>query len=111
MAQLICLASSWRPGGRCIAGIDPQTGAWVRPVPFHGGAIPEERIWLNNQPEYEDHARLGAMACPEQAISIIDDDPEAARRFRIVPAGEVAVRLVASDGTATGRPDEVLDPA
>lgn len=32
MAQIICLANSYKSGGRCIAGIDPQTKAWVRPV-------------------------------------------------------------------------------
>jgi len=41
--QLICLANSWRPGGRCIAGIDRATGAWVRPVPPDCDAIPESR--------------------------------------------------------------------
>ncbi len=39
--QLICLANSWRPGGRCIAGIDPETGTWIRPVPRDTDAIPE----------------------------------------------------------------------
>src|SRR5690349_16424769 len=41
--QLICLANSWRPGGRCIAGIDRATGAWIRPVPAETDAIPETR--------------------------------------------------------------------
>jgi hypothetical protein len=41
--QLICLANSWRPGGRCIAGIDRVTGAWIRPVPADNDAIPESR--------------------------------------------------------------------
>ncbi len=41
--QLICLANSWRPGGRCIAGIDRATGAWIRPVPPDTDAIPEAR--------------------------------------------------------------------
>jgi len=33
MARIICLANSVRPGGSCMAGIDLQTGKWVRPVP------------------------------------------------------------------------------
>jgi len=33
MARIICLANSYKHGGRCIAGIDPETGAWIRPVP------------------------------------------------------------------------------
>jgi len=46
--QLICLANSWRPGGRCIAGIDPQTGRWIRPVPQEGNAIPDARCTLGD---------------------------------------------------------------
>lgn len=30
--QIICLANSWKLGERCIAGIDINTGKWVRPV-------------------------------------------------------------------------------
>lgn len=32
MSKIIILANSWRPGGRCIAGINPTTGNWHRPV-------------------------------------------------------------------------------
>ena len=32
MTQLICLANSWKRKGRCIAGIEPTTGQWIRPV-------------------------------------------------------------------------------
>lgn len=35
--DFLCLASSRRSSGRCVAGIDLATGAWVRPVPVHGG--------------------------------------------------------------------------
>lgn len=33
MARIICLANSYKHGGRCIAGIDQDTGKWIRPVP------------------------------------------------------------------------------
>lgn len=34
MARIICLANSYKGGGeRCVAGIDPDTGKWIRPVP------------------------------------------------------------------------------
>ena len=49
MARLICLANSWRPGGRCVAGIDTATGKWVRPIPRQRGAVPEEYTWLNDR--------------------------------------------------------------
>lgn len=31
-SQFLCLAVSRREGGNCIAGIDTDTGAWIRPV-------------------------------------------------------------------------------
>ena len=36
MARIVCLANSYKGGGRrCIAGIDIKTGEWVRPI-SHG---------------------------------------------------------------------------
>ncbi len=32
MTQIICLANSWKFEERCIAGINPTTGRWIRPV-------------------------------------------------------------------------------
>lgn len=32
MKKIICLANSWKRKERCIAGIDLNTGKWVRPV-------------------------------------------------------------------------------
>ncbi|HHT9140929.1 MAG TPA: dual OB domain-containing protein [Candidatus Tripitaka californicus] len=50
MAKIIILANSFRPGGYCMAGIDSQTGDWIRPVPRDGSrAIPKsvaEKIGL-----------------------------------------------------------------
>ena len=42
MARIICLANSRRPHGRCVAGIDMDTGLWVRPILQGHSAIPEE---------------------------------------------------------------------
>jgi hypothetical protein len=40
MARIICLANSYKHGGRCIAGIDVDSGKWIRPVPDgNGGAV------------------------------------------------------------------------
>ncbi len=49
MTRLICLANSRRDGGRCVAGIDVDTGLWVRPLPPRGGAIPEEKTLLGGR--------------------------------------------------------------
>jgi hypothetical protein len=46
---MICLANSWRPGGRCVAGIDVDSGEWVRPIPPGGGAIPEARTIVSGR--------------------------------------------------------------
>lgn len=41
MVSIICLANSWKRGDRCIAGIDPNTGEWIRPVSqLEDGRIP-----------------------------------------------------------------------
>lgn len=37
MARIICLANSFKHGGRCIAGIDIDTQKWIRPVPDGNG--------------------------------------------------------------------------
>jgi len=50
MARLICLANSDRDRDRCIAGIDIETGRWVRPVPHDGSAIPKRRTYVHGSP-------------------------------------------------------------
>lgn len=37
--RMLCLANSRKSGGRCVAGIDLNTGEWVRPVRDNGGAL------------------------------------------------------------------------
>lgn len=38
MTKLIILANSWKKGNRCIAGINPSNGRWVRPC-FEDGEV------------------------------------------------------------------------
>ena len=60
---------------------------WGREVyPLDADGYCEMRL-LEVPPEYEDAARLGAMACPEQAITVIDDDPTAAGPLPVTPGG------------------------
>ena len=57
MAQIICLANSYKGGGqRCIAGIDMRTKEWVRPFNSRGheGAIGNERLIDGNEPKVLD---------------------------------------------------------
>ncbi len=43
MTRIICLANSWKRGDRCIAGINPNTGQWIRPVSdLPDGRVPKE---------------------------------------------------------------------
>jgi len=44
MARIICLANSYKPQGRCIAGIDIDINEWVRPVSRRTKAIHDERF-------------------------------------------------------------------
>ena len=50
MVKMICMANSWRPGGRCVAGIDIETGEWIRPVLRDQNAIPEGATVFGNHP-------------------------------------------------------------
>lgn len=40
LKRLVCLANSYKPGGRCIAGRELPRGAWIRPI----GADPGEAL-------------------------------------------------------------------
>ena len=41
MTRIICLANSLKRSERCIAGIEPATGRWIRPVTAHlDGRVP-----------------------------------------------------------------------
>jgi len=56
MARIICLANSYKHGGRCIAGIEPETGAWIRPVPNtpEQAITPSMRLINGNEPRILD---------------------------------------------------------
>lgn len=43
--KLLCLANSWKEGGRCLAGVKwPELDVWIRPVGRkEGGAVPTNR--------------------------------------------------------------------
>ncbi|MCU0541290.1 MAG: hypothetical protein MUE44_03780 [Oscillatoriaceae cyanobacterium Prado104] len=48
MVRIICLANSWKRGERCIAGINPLKGKWIRPVSdLPDGRIPKEMRQIN----------------------------------------------------------------
>ncbi|MGW8257193.1 MAG: dual OB domain-containing protein [Thermoguttaceae bacterium] len=71
MARLICMANSWRDGGRCLAAIDTASKQWVRPVPAGGGAIPEEKTFLD-----------GKFIAPLDIVDIELDEPTFTTRFQ-----------------------------
>jgi hypothetical protein len=49
MVRMICLANSWRDGGRCVAGISLLSERWIRPIPPGGGPIPDERTPIDGR--------------------------------------------------------------
>jgi hypothetical protein len=52
MTQIICLANALKYGDRCIAGIDPNTGQWIRPISelADGQITPEMRLIDGQEP-------------------------------------------------------------
>lgn len=65
MAKIVCLANSFKRGGRCIAGIDLKTNRWIRPIGRGDeGAIGRERLINGEEPELLDIVELplGAIA-------------------------------------------------
>ncbi len=58
MTQIICLANSFKLKERCIAGINPQTGQWIRPVCDRyskDGRVPRDiRLIEGKEPELLD---------------------------------------------------------
>jgi len=55
MARIICLANSFKRGGRCVAGIDLETNKWVRPIgQGYEGAIGSERLIDGTEPKLLD---------------------------------------------------------
>ncbi|MEA5536330.1 dual OB domain-containing protein [Crocosphaera sp. XPORK-15E] len=52
MTQIICLANSRKHEERCIAGINPQTGRWIRPIYSQypdDGRVPQEIRFINGE--------------------------------------------------------------
>ncbi|WP_186708803.1 dual OB domain-containing protein [Euhalothece natronophila] len=50
LTSIICLANSWKHGDRCIAGINLQTGCWVRPISsLEDGRIPLSMRLINGK--------------------------------------------------------------
>ena len=61
MTQIICLANSWKHKGRCIAGVEPTTGRWIRPV----SNLDDGRIPINFQKvNYKDVGLLDIIEIP-----------------------------------------------
>ncbi|AFZ55948.1 dual OB domain-containing protein [Anabaena sp. PCC 7938] len=55
--KIICLANSWKNKERCIAGIDLDTGNWIRPVcdQYDDGRVPRNiRLVAGREPELLD---------------------------------------------------------
>lgn len=50
MTQIICLANSWKNKERCIAGINPDTSKWIRPVSkLDDGRVPSSSRLIDGQ--------------------------------------------------------------
>lgn len=65
---IVCLANSWKHGDRCIAGLDPNTGEWIRPVShLNDGRVPKQmRLIDGEEPQLLDLLK----------IPLADDGPD-----------------------------------
>lgn len=92
MTQIICLANSWKRGDRCIAGINPATGQWIRPVSnLPDGRVPKQiRLIGRTEPALLDTLEIPlAKTGPDfgfenENLSIL---PGVWQRGRQVPSG------------------------
>ena len=71
MARIVCLANSFKDAGRCLAGIDLDTGQWVRPVPAGGGGVPTDWVTIG-----------GAELRPLDIIEVNLDPAPVATRYQ-----------------------------
>jgi hypothetical protein len=65
--DFVCLASSWKHNGRCVAGIT-RSGEWIRPVsPEPDGTLYSQHYILNDgsEPATLDVIRIDAFRAPE----------------------------------------------
>ena len=60
LTSIICLANSWKHGDRCIAGINPETGRWIRPISdLEDGRIPRSmRLLEGKEPQLLDMIQI-----------------------------------------------------
>jgi len=65
--EIICLANSFKHQGRCIAGIDRQSGRWVRPI----SSCDDGRIPTNNR--YIPVHRIGVLDILRIPVCDIND--------------------------------------
>ena len=88
---MLCLANSWKYGGRCVAGILPD-GSWVRPVSdTEDGSLPASACQLDEGTSARplDVVRL-SLAGPDRRLHqpenwLITDEPWQLLRRREVP--------------------------
>jgi hypothetical protein len=78
MTLMICLANSFRDGGRCVAGVDLETAEWIRPVPPGGGAIPVSETVIEGRP-------LSILDVVELTVESARMDTEFQRENRVMP--------------------------
>ena len=72
--RIVCLANSYKPGGRCVAGKellpDGTIGGWVRPV------LSTEEGGVGNERFYEDETDPEPKVLDIMAVPLIGHDPQ-----------------------------------
>jgi len=106
--RMICLANSFKDGGRCIAGIDTATGMWVRPVIEHGGSVPQSKTYvkagrfpfIKRQLAPLEIVEIDVKPCPTIQQFQCENQIIAGWRWRIVGREKPGNLLKYCDGTA-----------
>jgi hypothetical protein len=83
--QIICLANSWKYGDRCIAGIELQTGQWIRPV---SSEFPEDGRVPRNIRVIRGYAEPSLLDVLEIPLAATSADFDYACENRVIAPGE-----------------------
>lgn len=81
LVRLVCLANSWKESGRCVAGIELETGTWVRPVSgLPHGVVPAAWTMVDGRP-------IGVLDVVEIPLNKTGPDFGFERENRLIESG------------------------
>ena len=120
--RVLCLANSKKLGGRCIAGIDVDSGRWIRPVHRRQGGefYPYELLYEDGSSidlldvfQFAEKGEAGTLYHPEDVLAegAWDfDRPASAKDFKLVKESlDSGPELLGSCGDSLAEPTDPED--